>query len=342
MNFKNRKLHKDDKVAILAPSSGNAEKFPTVFSAGITNLENIFGLRTVIYPTALLSDDQLYKNPQLRAQDINKAFADPSIKGIFTAIGGDDCVRILPFLDKTVIRNNPKLFIGYSDTTVLHAYLNQLGLITFHGPSVMAGFAQTQYLPKQFEDHIKAFLFNDLEQYDYSAYPKYCDGYPDWAKKKTAGKINPLKTNDGWHWLNGTKKVRGQLFGGCIEALEFIKSTDYWPNKTFWDNKILFLETSEEKPTPDHFKYMLRNYGTQGIFNQISALLIGRPIFYTTEEKEKLEKIIQDVAFLEFGRKDLNIITNMDFGHTDPQLILPLGMNVEVNPSSKTITLINN
>jgi muramoyltetrapeptide carboxypeptidase LdcA involved in peptidoglycan recycling len=285
---------------------------------------------------------ELHNNPGLRAKDINDAFSDSSIKGIITTIGGDDCVRILPFLDTEIIKNNHKLFMGYSDTTVLHTFFNQLGLVTYYGPSVLAGIAQTKYLPKEFKMHIETFLFGDIQDYSYSAYPSYCDGYPDWADPKTGGRINPLKKNEGWNWINGELKVNGRLFGGCIEALEFIKSTKYWPKDSFWENRILFFETSEEKPTPDQVKYMLRNYGTQGIFNKVSALLFGRPAFYNQQEKEKLNEIILDVVKNEFNEKNITIVTNMDFGHTDPQFILPIGMNTEVNFEQETIKILAN
>lgn len=342
MSFKNYKLNKGDKVAVLAPSSGKAKKFSDVYKEGIKNIEEIFGLNVVEYPTTKMDDDQLYENPELRAKDINNAFADSSIRGIITTIGGDDSVRILPFLDKNIIKKNPKLFMGYSDVSVLLVFLNQLGLVSFHGPSVMAGFAQTKNLPKSFEHHINNLLFSDFKTLEYSPYRKYCDGYKDWELPETKDAINKLKESDGWHWINGKNEISGTLFGGCIEALEFLKSTIYWPSKDFWHKRILFFETSEEKPTIDQVKRMLRNYGTQGIFQKISALLFGRANFYTSTEKQGLEKIILDVAIGEFHANNLPIITNMDFGHTDPQLILPLGIKVRINCEAKTIKLINN
>lgn len=333
------KLHKGDTVAILAPSSGKATTFPNVYKKGIINLEEIFGLKIKEYPSAGMSDQELYNNPRARAEDINMAFADPEVKGIITAIGGDDSIRILPFLDKNIIQKNPKLFMGYSDATVLLVYLNQLGLISFHGPSVMAGFAQTKNLPKAFEEHVNSFLFNSFESFEYKPYETYSDGYKDWNDPLISDEIAGLKQNHGWNWINGKGIVVGELFGGCIEALEFMKSTQYWPKEDFWNNKVLFLETSEEKPTINQVKYMLRNYGTQGIFQKISALFFGRANFYTEEEKIELENMILNVVINEFGAKDLPIITNMDFGHTDPQFILPLGVKVEVNTQNKTVIL---
>lgn len=102
MNFKDYKLKKGDKVAVIAPSSGKSEKFPIVYKEGIKNIEEFFGLTVVEYPTTHMNDEHLYNHPELRAKDINSAFADPSIRGIITTIGGDDSVRILPFLDKNI------------------------------------------------------------------------------------------------------------------------------------------------------------------------------------------------------------------------------------------------
>lgn len=341
MGLKDYKLQHGDTVAILAPSSGKAVKFPEVYNQGIQNLKEIFGLKIKEYPTCKMNDEELAQNPQLRAKDINNAFADQTVRGIITTIGGDDSIRILPFLDKELIRKNPKLFMGYSDATVLLTFLAQLGLMSFHGPSVMAGFAQTRNLPPEFEEHMKTFLFNLGTEFEYKPYKEYTNGYPEWSDSNTGGKVAGLESDGIWHWLNGEGSTEGELFGGCIEALEFIKATDYWPVKDFWHNKVLFLETSEEKPTVDQIKYMLRNYGCQGIFGKISALLFGRAIFYTQQEKKELEEMILNIVLNEFGANDLPIVGNMDFGHTDPQLVLPLGAKVRINCTTKSFNLLS-
>jgi len=129
------------------------------------------------------------------------------------------------------------------------------------------------------------------------------------------------------------------LYGGSFEVMEFMKGTKYWPKKEFWNNKILFLETSEDKPSPSNVKWMLRNYGIQGIFDQISALLIGRPRDYSEEEVKELESNILNVVKNEFKNDTLPIVSNMDFGHTDPQWIIPLGIKAEVNCKDKTFKL---
>ncbi|MDA3850253.1 MAG: LD-carboxypeptidase [Spirochaetaceae bacterium] len=281
--------------------------------------------------------NKLFMNPQLRAEDINNAFSDQNIHGIISTIGGDDSVRILKYLNINKIKQNPKFIMGYSDFTTISTYLNLNGLVTFNGPSIMAGFSQFLSFTKEYRRYIEDYLFSPKENSIIPEFSSYSDGYPDWINKKNIGKVNSLKKNDGVHFIQGSGKCSGQLFGGCIDVLEMMKGTAFWPTKDFWKNKILFLETSEEKPSIDCVKYWLRNYGVMGVFEQISAILFGRAREYSIEEKEKLEEAIISVVKEEFGNSQLAIITNLDFGHTDPQIILPLGINIEIDISNKKI-----
>lgn len=146
--------------------------------------------------------------------------------------------------------------------------------------------------------------------------------------------------HDGWHWISGSGTAVGQLFGGCIEVLEFLKGTDYWPTKDFWRGRIVFFETSEDKPTIDQIRYWLFNYGLQGVFDSASALLFGRARDYSPEEKIDLDCAIREVVVDQFGATDLPIVTNLDFGHTDPQWIMPLGVRAEIDCAKKSFRLL--
>jgi len=327
MFVKPQRLKKGDTVAVLSPSAGLPSLFPHIYEEGLKNLQDL-GLKIKEFP-----------NPKARAEDLNKAFEDHEVKGIITSIGGDDSVRILPYLNLEIIKANPKLFMGYSDTTTMTSYLNQQGLVTFNGPSVMAGFSQLKALPDQFKRFIETFLFEKNDSYVYLPYGEYHDGYLEWKEVNNVGKVKEAKKATGWDWLQGTGTVEGELFGGCIEVLEMMKGTDFWPKKDFWSGKILFLETSEDKPTVEMVKYFLRNYGVQGVFARIKGLLFGRARDYTDEEKDQLDKMIVRVVAREFGQKDLMIVSNIDFGHTDPQIILPLGIKAELNSTEKTFKL---
>ena len=339
MAIKSKKLQKGDTIAIISPSWGGPSVFPHIYESGIKALKNL-GLKIKEYPSARKDADYTYNNPEFRAKDINDAFADSEVKAIFTSIGGDDSIRIIPYIDTEIVKDNPKIFLGYSDTTTMNSYFNQLGLVTLNSPSIMAGFSQWDALGRDFQEHIQNILFENPESYTYEKYNKFCQGYLDWSDKINVGKTKPMIKNKGWNWLQGSTKIQGELFGGCIEVFEFMKSTDFWPDENFWKGKILFFETSEDKPSPEQVKWMLRNYGVQGIFDKISALLIGRPRDYSDEEKKELDENIIKIVKTEFKNNDLPIITNMDFGHTDPQWILPLGIKAEIDCHKKEFKLI--
>jgi len=333
-----KKLKADDTVAIISPSWGGPSFFPHIYENGLKILSE-WGLKIKEYPTARAEDDYLRKNPEFRAKDINDAFADPEVTAIFASIGGDDSVRILPYLDREIIKNNPKILMGYSDTTTLHTFCNQLGLVTFYGPSIMAGFSQMKSLPKSFESHVKEMLFEPKIECNYTPYEEYCEGYPDWRDKNNLGKINVLMKNDGWKFLQGMGVATGKLFGGCIDVLEMMKGTEFWPEPEFWNDKILVLETSEAKPSLHEIDHILRNYGMLGIFERVSGLIFGRARDYAANEKLELEQKIITIIRDEFGQENLPIIANMDFGHTDPQLVLPLGTKAEIDCENKKFRL---
>ncbi len=119
-----------------------------------------------------------------------------------------------------------------------------------------------------------------------------------------------------------------------------MKATDFWPSQDFWKDKILFLETSEEKPSIHYIDHVLRNYGMLGVFDRISGFIFSRARDYSDEEKKALEEKIVSIVGREFGKPDLPIIANFDIGHTDPQLVLPLGVRAEIDCKKKRVWLV--
>jgi len=337
---KPNRLNAGDTVAVLSPSSGGPARFPKVYELGVRNLEANFDLQVKEYPTTRADSDLLHDNPKIRAEDVNNAFSDREVTGIIASIGGEDSIRILPYLNREAIRSNPKIFMGFSDTTTLLAYCNQLGLVTFHGPSIMAGFSQMESFPAIFRTHVAEMLFHPKPSHQYSSFGVSSDGYPDWAEEGNLGRVNPPHKDDGWKWLQGTSVAKGILFGGNIEVLEWLKGTEFWPSRDFWKGKILFLESSEEKPSRAYVRRCLRNYGVQGIFEKITGLLFGRARDYSDMEKKALDENIVAVVAGEFRRRDLPIVSNMDFGHTDPQFILPLGVKAEIDCGKRRFQLV--
>lgn len=333
-----RRLRPGDRVAIVSPSWGGPSLFPAVYESGLRTLREDLGLEVVEMPHARDPADVLDARPELRAADLHAAFADESIAGIITSIGGDDSVRVLPHLDPGAMVRHPKVLLGYSDTATLLSWLNLHGLVTYNGPSVMAGLAQARALPPAFLAHLRAMLMEPAPRTEYRPYGSYSDGYPDWADASRAGAVNPPRPAPPWSF-SGEGVAEGPLFGGCIEVLEFLKGTRFWPPLDFWDGRVLFLETSEDVPSPAAVKRMVRNYGTQGVLERIAGLLFGRPRDYDEEARRALRYRVARVL-REFGRGDLPVVFDMDFGHTDPQVVLPLGLRVRVEVQARRVTLL--
>lgn len=111
-------------------------------------------------PNALASADFVHANPKARAEDLMAALADPSIKAIITSISGEDSIRLIPHLDLDVIRANPKIVLGFSDTSTLHFACLAAGVTSFYGSSLMAGFAENAGIHRYTADAVRRTLFS--------------------------------------------------------------------------------------------------------------------------------------------------------------------------------------
>jgi len=322
-------------AAVISPSWGGPAAFPAVFEAGLKVLRERFGFQIRELPTTRAAGSFLDAHPQDRARDFNAAFADPEVELVIAAIGGSDAVRILPFLDIDLIKANPKPILGYSDSTAYLTWLNLNGLVTYYANAVMSGFAQLESFPEAVAWHQGWFegATPPLEPF-----PRWTQGYRDWAT--SADQIQESHPNPGFTWLQGTAPSRGRLWGGCFEVLEMLKGTRFWPGADFWSGRVLFLETSEEKPLPRQVMYWLRNYGAQGVFDKLSALWIGRAKDYSPAENAELQRVVKGVVSEEWGASALPIVTDLDFGHTDPRWALPLGVEVLTDPGARRLAFL--
>ncbi len=334
-----RALTPGDTVAVLSPSWGGPHSFPHIFERGLATLRG-WGLTIKEYPSTRMDATQLRSNTRQRVADIHDAFMDPQVAAIIASIGGDDSMLLLPHLDAALIGRHPKILLGYSDTTTLLTFAHMQGMVTFHGPSVMSGLAQLTSHPTAHRTHVHDMLFAHKSAYTYQAARHYSDGYIDWADSQQRIDVLPTQFSRGWQFLQGKGVHRGQLYGGCIEVLEFLKGTPYWPAPDFWYDKLFFLETSEEKPSITDITRWLRNYGLQGIFHKIAGLMFGRAKDYTLSEQIALDAAILHVVRDEFGAHDLPIVTHVDIGHTEPQWIVPLGVMAHIDCHDQKISLV--
>ena len=336
--IKPRKLNSGDKIATVSLSWGGPSVFPYRYQVGVQQLEKEFGLEVVEMPNTLRDANWLAQNPKARADDLLRAFADPSIKGIFATIGGDDSIRLLPYLDLNIIRSNPKIFMGYSDTTISHLFCYKAGLVSFYGPSIMAEFAENGGIFPYITQSLRQTIFSSEV---IGEVKQNAEGWTaerlDWGNPENQNIKRKLTPSTSWKFLQGTGIHSGHLIGGCIEVFDWARGTELF--LTEWKDAILFLETSEDAPPPEFVKYTLRAYAALGILSQLSGILFGRP--YDDEAKfAEYDRAILQVVREEEGLTALPIITNMDFGHTSPMFVIPYGLRAEIDCNNQRFSIV--
>lgn len=273
-----------------------------------------------------------------------EALEASSVKGIICTIGGEDSIRINPYLNKDIIANNPKVFMGYSDATATHMMFLQAGVTSFYGPTIMAGFGENAGLPAYMKESVENSIFKNNPVG--SILPNkegWTNEFLDWAKPENQTIRRKLLPPVGPVTLQGEGNARGALIGGCVEVLEMLRGTEYWPDLSKFENAILFLEIAEKEFTPTQFGRTLRCYGVMGILHKVAAIITGRPGVNTSpEDFNNYNQVLQKVVRDEFGLSDLPLIVNMDFGHTDPIFTIPYGLRAEINCLTAELTILEN
>lgn len=332
-------LRPGDTVAVVSLSSGFAADVPHRYAAGKQQLETALGVRVIDAPNALRGSDFLYRNPQARADDLHWALANPAVRGVVSAIGGDDSVRLLPHLDLDLIRAHPKVFMGFSDTTVTLTQFLRAGVVAFHGPAVLTDLAENAGMHPFVRDAIRPALQQGAP-FSLREAPEWTEAFLDWRDPALQRQPRTFQPSGGWVWLQGETRAQGHLMGGCLEVLDMLNGTPGWPGAALWEGAILCLETSEEVPAPSQVGYWLRNYGAQGVLGRAAGLLLARPRGYTPAMKAELFAWVRRVLW-EYGREDLPVVADVDFGHTSPQLVLPLGVRAEIDPAARVVRVLD-
>ncbi|MDP1724620.1 MAG: LD-carboxypeptidase [Alphaproteobacteria bacterium] len=335
------KLRPGDTIAVITLSWGGAGALPYRYEIGKKRLEDIFGLKVVETKHALKDPDWIYNNPKARADDLMEAFADKSIKGIFAMIGGDESIRLLPYIDYSIIKKNPKIFMGYSDSTVTHLMCYKAGLSSFYGPCIMVDFAENIEMFPYCIQSIRQVLFGNTQSKEILPNKDgWTTEFLDWFNPDNQQIKRQLQPAKPWQYIQGKGSVQGHLLGGCLDSFLHINGTSLWPTLDQWQNAVLFIETSERGMEIDRFMDHLRNLGAQGVLAVLKAILFGRPGGPINPD----QFVLYDQAFIkvckEFGRSDLSIVTHMDFGHTDPKFILPYGLQVEIDCDQKRVVFL--
>ncbi|MEV5121472.1 S66 peptidase family protein [Streptomyces decoyicus] len=332
-----------DRIAVLSPSSGLPAVLPLPYELGLSRLRDDFGLQPVEYPTTR----KMGSTPEARAADIHSAFADPDIKAVIASIGGDDQMTVLPHLDGALLRANPKPFFGYSDNTNLLLFLRNLGIVGYHGATVMVELGRPGAMHPLTVESLRAALFTPGE-YELTATSTYGDISRPWEDPRTFESEPEMEPADGWSWHNNDRVVEGISWGGELEIISWLLMADraVLPVDSYTGN-VLFLETSEEMPRAEEVYRILRNMGERGLLQQFPALLMGRARSWSfenqlgTQEKALFRRQQQEAVLRAFQQyaPEAMVVFDVDLGHTDPQLVIPVGGRIRVDGPARRITV---
>ena len=334
-----RRLRAGDRVAAVSLSWGGPGTFPHRYEAGKRQLEAAFGVEVVEMPHTLADAATLSADPAARADDLHRAFADPDIAGVVSAIGGDDSIRLLRHLDLELLAANPKVFLGYSDSTIIHMALLRAGITSFYGPAIMAGFGENAGLHDYLVDGVRRTLFEPAAPLEW---PENRDGWTvellDWSDPATQQQRRELQPSNGWRWHGGLTR-EGVTVVGCLEVLDFLRGTAWWPPL---DGAVLLLETSEDQPPPAALTYLLRSLAATGELHRLAGIVFGRPggADLPVGDHPAYDEAILRVVRDEEGLHEMPVVTNVDFGHTDPIWTVPQGATLRMDPAASTLTFL--
>lgn len=269
-------------------------------------------------PNAASATGWVAGNAQQRVDDIHAAFADDGVAAVLCGIGGNHSNQLLPLLDYELIGANPKLFQGYSDVTVLHwAFAKHAGLRTYYGPALCSELAEYPGVFDYTDKWLRAAWFG-TGPLEFDAPEEWTDELLDWNLKADLERPRATRSAEGWVPIR-EGVAEGPLFGGCLETICWhLKGSPEWLDL---DEAVLFLETSEEGPSPAHVDAYLTDLELLGTFEQIAGLIVGRPAAYSPEDARVLWRVVEERT----RAARIPVLGNVDIGHTDPMLTLPLG-----------------
>lgn len=297
--IKPKALKRGDTLGLIAPASPIYEE--RVFGEMLVNLKDL-GFKLKLGKHVRKRNGYLAGTDTERAEDMMNMFKDPEVDGIMCIRGGWGCNRILPLIDYSVIRNNPKVFCGFSDITSLHmAFYKKSNLYTFHGP-------------------VGKSTWNDFTTNAFKAVT--------W-KGDTISYDIPEQYDDSFIITPGT--AEGNLLGGNLSVLVSMIGSDYLPS---FENAILFLEDIGESVY--RIDRMLTQLKLTGILDQLSGFVFGKCTDCSAGDNSlTLQQVMDDHI------KPLNIpaFYGAMISHEDNNITLPFGMNAQLDASQKVISI---
>ncbi|PIQ07891.1 MAG: LD-carboxypeptidase [Ignavibacteriales bacterium CG18_big_fil_WC_8_21_14_2_50_31_20] len=306
---KPKKLKKGDVIGIISPASSTSDF--TRIEKGVKYLEKL-GYRVEVGENVGKNHGYLAGTDEERLADLHSMFKNKNVKAIINVRGGYGSGRLLDKIDYSIIKQNPKIFVGYSDITALQmAFLNKTGLVTFAGPMLAVDF---------WKDEVNGFT----EEFFWNMVT---------SSKKIGKIINP--DNENFYTL--TKgRGEGNLVGGNLALLVSLLGTSFAPN--FKNSVIMLEEIGEEPYRIDRMLYQLK-YATNN-FKEVEGIIIGRFVDCYIKDKESPSLSLNDVISDYFEKLKIPVFYNVKHGHIEQNLTIPWGLKTKLNTSRNFIEIV--
>ena len=304
------RLRPGDKVAAVSLSWGAAGR-PDIrwrYELGKRRMQELFGLEVVEMPHTLAPEDYVAAHPEKRAEDLMAAFRDPAIRGIFGVIGGSDSIRMLPYLDFSVIAANPKVLTGYSDGTISDFIAMKAGLRSFYGAHVLNDFGEAGQMPPYTARMVRRMLFEPE-----TACAVRSPGDLPWSEDKQPCRRQYVP-DGGYRPLRGGV-AEGTLIGGCFEVFPDVLDTVLLPPPEAFAGSILFYEVCGV-PSAGKYREKMLLLAEYGFFTGITGLILGKPL--GGREMEKVYDRVTLEVLDRLGLGSIPVLSNASFGHNSP------------------------
>lgn len=201
----------------------------------------------------------------------------------------------------------------------------------------MTDFAEFPRMFEYTERYMLAALSSSTPVGEIESSPGWTEELLNWMEKKDLERAREIQPSSGWTWLKAEKGVvEGILIGGCLESLQHLRGTPFWPDQRQWDGAIFFFEISEDSPSPATVDGILMDYENMGVLQRLGGMLVGRPMSYNDKEKQQL----RDIALGRTKRYSFPVVMDMDFGHTAPQFTLPIGCRARISSNARRFAII--
>ena len=319
------KLKKGDEIRVIAPSRSMAIISPEVQQIANNRFKEL-GFTFSFGQHVNEIDDFGSTSIASRVEDFHQAFADKNVKAILTVVGGFNSNQLLDYLNWELIKNNPKIFCGFSDITALNnAIFAQTGLVTYSGPHYST-FGQQLHFDYTLDYFQKCLLSED---------PFEINSSPSWSDDPWYKDQDHRHLIDGNHfWFINPGTAEGTVVGANLCTLNLLQGTKYFPNIS---NSILFIEDDSQSDAAT-FDRDLQSLIHQPHFADVRGIVVGRFQNNSHVTQELLSQIIKSKKELD----KLPVVANVDFGHTDPKITFPIGGSATLSASSENIKLVIN